>query len=667
MTGEPERAAEREQQHDPSYRAWLRHAGPMLAVAFIPVADLAIPPRTAHPIEAAIAIVATVALFVTWLVEWRISRYAGGRLDAWYAYAFLAIVALWREAEGGSLSGYGPLVLGPLVFLALHGTRRQLLAGIAGIGAVFIGPVYLLDDADYPQTQELRRATIWILSGLVSGLAIHRLVTEASLARRTTELVLERLPGTVIILFDRNLRHIAVHGQGSGTEDGIPWQSVVGSTPRGLFGPRASRFEQELLLTIQGKPREFEWTSTSGKRVHLISTSPWHATSPDDPAAGVMVIRDVTESVHLARDLDRERAFLRAVLDNMQDGVAAIDSTGNEPVLNDALREMLGLEHRTGLAGQDWLDMLRDPAGQPIPQDRTPLRRALTGEDIRREPLAVVTPDGEQREFEATAAPILLYGDAVLGSVMTLHDVTARREADRMKDQFFALVSHELRTPLAAIIGYLELLDEEEHDNLSEDGREFVSVMQRNSQRLMRLIGDLLFAAQVEAGTLTLVTGQIDLADVARAAYDTARVRAAERGQVVELSLEPADRPIPYVGDRDRLGQVLDNLLTNAIKFTPDGGRIEIRVVEGDGDVCLEVADTGRGIPEAEQARLFERFARARSADEDAVQGVGLGLAITKAIVEAHGGEIQLRSTVGEGTTFIVELPTLSSAYAPSA
>ena len=655
-----------EPANDRSVRSWLAHAGPLLAVALVPILDLPLPPESRHPTEALLAVVATLALFLAWLFEWRLGRFEQARLDPWFALAYLPIIALWRDAEGGTNSGYGPLVLGPLVFIALHGRRWHVVTCVAGIAALFVAPPYLLDGDVYPRTQELRRAAIWIVAGLVSGVSINRLVDRAARARRTTELVLDRLPGTVLIIFDRDYRYLAVHGQGSGAADGIPWESLVGATPRELFGPRAGRFEQELLLTMEGTPREFEWTSTTGKRTHLISTSPWVPTGPDDAAAGVLVVRDITDSVQLGRELERDRAFLRAVLDNMQDGIVAIDASGAPQLLNDALREMLGIDEQSDVPQDQWLGSqfrIFDDQDVELAREDTPLLRAFRGEYVPCDSLTVRHADGTRRDLEATAAPIIVYGDAVLGAVMSVHDVTAQREAERMKDQFFALVSHELRTPLAAIIGYLELLDEEEHDNLSDDGREFVTVMQRNSQRLMRLIGDLLFAAQVDAGTLTLVKSEVDIPQIARDAHDTARVRAADRGQVVSLEIEATDDSLSYVGDRDRLGQVLDNLLTNAIKFTPDGGRIDLRVrrgaANGTGDraILLEVADTGRGIPEDEQERLFERFARARSADEDAVQGVGLGLAITKAIVDAHGGSIELESDVGVGTTFRVVLP----------
>ncbi len=652
---------------DRSVRGWLAHAGPMLAVAVVPIVDLALPSESSHVVEVWIAIAATLSLFIAWLVEWRIGRFDQARLDPLFAFAYLPIIALWRDAEGGSSSGYGPLVLGPLVFLALHARRRHVIACVAGIAAIFVLPPYLLDGDVYPVTQELRRAVIWIAAGLVSGVSINRLVDQASRARRTTELVLDRLPGTVIIIFDRDYRYLSVHGQGSGTADGISWDSLVGATPRELFGTRAGRFEQELLLTIEGTPREFDWTSTSGKRTHLVSTSPWIPTGPDDPAAGMLVVRDITDRVQMERELDRDRAFLRAVLDNMQDGVVAIGTSGSSQLLNDSFRTMLGIDERANVPQDEWLGTmfrLFDDQDRELTREQMPLYRAFAGEYIPCDALTVHLADGTRRDVEATAAPIIVYGDAILGAVMSVHDVTAQREAERMKDQFFALVSHELRTPLAAIIGYLELLDEEEHDNLSDDGREFVSVMQRNSQRLMRLIGDLLFAAQVDAGTLTLVKSTVDVADIALDAHDTAKVRAADRRQTVVLDVDAPSGELPYVGDRDRLGQVLDNLLTNAIKFTPDGGRIDLRVRRQDEAIVMEVADTGRGIPAQEQARLFERFARARSADEDAVQGVGLGLAITKAIVDAHGGSIELESEVGVGTTFRVVLPSSSTTSA---
>jgi PAS domain S-box-containing protein len=250
-------------------------------------------------------------------------------------------------------------------------------------------------------------------------------------------------------------------------------------------------------------------------------------------------------------------------------------------------------------------------------------------------------------------------------------DMTEARETERMKDQFVSLISHELRTPLTSILGYLELVLDDEDEPLTETQAGYLRTVERNAQRLLGLVGDLLFTAQVDAGRFTLTPQDVDLTAVARAAEETARVTASGAG--VELRLDvPADGLV-VAGDGMRLGQACDNLVSNAVKFTPRGGRVTVSVRAGwraaDGTVTAErrpgsdpvaqllVADTGIGIPSGEQGRLFTRFFRASTAQRAAVAGVGLGLSITKAITTAHGGTLDLHSVEGQGTTFVLTLP----------
>jgi len=232
----------------------------------------------------------------------------------------------------------------------------------------------------------------------------------------------------------------------------------------------------------------------------------------------------------------------------------------------------------------------------------------------------------------------------------------AAQEAEKVKEEFFALVSHELRTPLSSIVGYVELLLEEtEEGRLTEPERQrFLEIVDRNARRLQRLVGDLLFVARLEAGRLDLQHMDVDLSQTARDSIDAAKRQADRSG--VRLRDEIADG-LEIHGDPDRLGQVMDNLLSNALKFTPDGGEVGLRLFALDGTAELEVWDTGIGIPADEQPRLFERFFRASSATDAAVPGVGLGLSITRAIVESHGGRLSFTSTEGKGTTFRVQLP----------
>jgi signal transduction histidine kinase len=213
-------------------------------------------------------------------------------------------------------------------------------------------------------------------------------------------------------------------------------------------------------------------------------------------------------------------------------------------------------------------------------------------------------------------------------------------------------VSHELRTPLTSITGYLELVQEDE--SLSEESRRFLDVVDRNSKRLLRLVSDLLFVAQIESGRLTLELGEAKLQTIAEESVQALRP-AAEAGSI-ELRLDSA--PVPALqGDPARLGQLLDNLVSNAVKFTPPGGRVVVALGASGDDVVLAVSDTGIGVPAAEQRRLFDRFFRASSAQERAIEGTGLGLTIARAIVDAHGGSITFTSVEGEGTTFRVRLP----------
>jgi len=230
-------------------------------------------------------------------------------------------------------------------------------------------------------------------------------------------------------------------------------------------------------------------------------------------------------------------------------------------------------------------------------------------------------------------------------------------ESDRLKDEFVALISHDLRTPLTSIIGYLELtLDD---GNLSEAQRSYLDVVARNADRLLHLVNDLLFVARLEAGELDLHPDELDLVSVVRQSVAEAEPRAAAKG--IDLSCE-ADGPVPVHADKGRMFQLLDNLVSNAIKFTPEGGDVRVSVGPANGVARLEVADTGIGIAQGEQDRLFQRFFRASTANEQQIPGTGLGLYIARAIVEAHGGSIAVQSEPGAGTSFQIELPAEASA-----
>jgi PAS domain S-box-containing protein len=225
------------------------------------------------------------------------------------------------------------------------------------------------------------------------------------------------------------------------------------------------------------------------------------------------------------------------------------------------------------------------------------------------------------------------------------------RDLDRLKDEFIGLVSHEIRTPLASIIGYVELLKD---DIGGPDAGLCAEVIDRNARRLQHLVGDLLFLSQIQSGKLTMEFRDTDLAGLAASAVEELRPEAQRKH--IDLALSATEVPHLAV-DPMRIAQVLGNLLSNAVKFTPDGGRVEVRLSRGADQAVLAVADSGIGIPADDQVRIFERFFRTAIAARHAIQGSGLGLAVTKAIVEAHHGTITVDSDEGRGSTFTVRLP----------
>lgn len=262
--------------------------------------------------------------------------------------------------------------------------------------------------------------------------------------------------------------------------------------------------------------------------------------------------------------------------------------------------------------------------------------------------------DGSHVPVQLAVTPRLDEADNTVGYLFVANDMTQAKELSRLQDEFVGLISHELRTPLSSILGYLELLRDDEDAELSESQLHYLSVAERNANRLLRLVGDLLFTAQVDSGTFRIETQVQKLEAIVAQSIETAKPVAATAGVTINSEL---DEGVVVSGDAMRLGQACDNLISNAVKFTPQGGTITVRLSASDGAATVEVHDTGLGIAEADLEHLFSRFFRASTATKNAVPGVGLGLVITKAIVVAHGGTLDVASEMGVGTNFTMALP----------
>jgi len=341
--------------------------------------------------------------------------------------------------------------------------------------------------------------------------------------------------------------------------------------------------------------------------------------------------------------LSRERNQLRMVLDGMVEGVLLTDPTGRILLANGAFERIFAA--LPPVEGRRPLEVARVPALQEAVE--AALRADLP---VTRE---IVLAGAEDKVIRASLASIKEAG-SMAGAVAVFHDITEIRRLEQVRSEFVANVSHELRTPLTAIKGYAETLREGGLRDPERAG-EFVEVIHRHAERLRALIEDLLDLSAVEQGEARLSLAPVPLREVVTQVEGVIRPLADGKRQSLTISL-PDDTPAP-VADRDRLGQVLINLLDNAVKFTPVGGTITLSARSGEGRVTIAVADTGVGIPPADLGRVFERFYRVDRSRDRREGGTGLGLAIAKHLTQAMGGTIEVMSEPGSGTTFRVILP----------
>ena len=357
----------------------------------------------------------------------------------------------------------------------------------------------------------------------------------------------------------------------------------------------------------------------------------------------------------LAESTERSQ-LLDVVLNAIDVGVLVVGPNGSPVHKNERMRALDDRLRPSGMKHTQEGDLLFFGSDRTtaLTREERPIGRAMKGEAFQ----DVLIWAGEPGDLMALScsARIIRNENGFNGAVIAFNDVTALTEALRARDDFVSNVSHELRTPLTSIIGYLELAQEEVEDSgLTGTIPHAVEVAQRNSERLLRLVSDLLAAA---SGSVALEPHRLSVEEIISAGLRSATPRAVAGG--VKLTAEYAPH-LTVHGDPVRLAQVLDNLLSNAIKYSPEGGTVTVRAWSEPGKSFLEVQDAGMGMSEEDQRELFTKFFRTGAVRRAGIPGAGLGLAITKNIIEAHGGTISLVSAPGQGSTFTVFLPQPSS------
>ena len=345
----------------------------------------------------------------------------------------------------------------------------------------------------------------------------------------------------------------------------------------------------------------------------------------------------------------RQEALLNTVLDTVHLGVLAVDADGHDILMNRKQRGNHELARPKDIPdpNESQLLVFGPDRKTPVPVEQRPVRRAVLGETFT-DYLVWIGSGNEQRAVVTTARAMKDANGTFTGSVVVFSDVTDLVNALSAKDDFLSSVSHEFRTPLTSILGYVDILLMDEPE---ESQKGMLEIIRRNSERLLTLVSDLLASRD---GHLDVAPHTADMAELVRASISSAMPKAAASGVVLEAA---APARLEAVVDAARISQVLDNLVSNAIKYSPDGGRVLVSLTRDDGHVTCRVSDSGMGMTSDDAAEVFTKFFRTSSARRTAIPGVGLGLPISKAIVEAHGGTVTVESTVGKGSTFTFRVP----------
>jgi len=356
--------------------------------------------------------------------------------------------------------------------------------------------------------------------------------------------------------------------------------------------------------------------------------------------------RTIADLGQTIRTLTDERNRSAAILSIMVEGVAVV--TGDERIhfCNSAFEQILEVPPGSS-PGRTLVEALRQADLVRL------MRQALSGEEALTGEVEVGTV--RRRNFAVTATPVRAAG--ANGAVLVLHDITELRRLERVRRDFVANVSHEFKTPLTAIQGFAETLLNGALDDKANRNR-FVEIIREHAWRLARLTDDLLKLSRIEAGRLELEMRPIRVEGLVSSCVETARLKANTKEIGIRVDL---DEHVPAVrGDGAQLAEVLQNLLDNAVQYTPAGGKIDVLARCDGKEVIFTVADTGIGIPESDLERIFERFYRVDAARSREAGGTGLGLAIARHIVDAHSGRIWVESAIGQGSRFHFSVPIAS-------
>lgn len=373
---------------------------------------------------------------------------------------------------------------------------------------------------------------------------------------------------------------------------------------------------------------------------------------------GQFMVRKTVEE-----ETEKQRQFLQLILDTVSDGIVVANTEGHFILSNEAARELVLAGAETSNLREDVSELygiFTSENGKLFPSEELPLVRTIRGEEVDDVELFIrnaTVPNGKW--LSVSGRPLKEDGEKLSGGVIFFRDVSDKKEAEKRVSEFYSTVSHELRTPLTSIRGSLGLIEGGLAGEIPEKSLTLVKIARQESDRLIRLINDILDLRKIEAGMLELRKAEVETKTLVDKTVESMRGMAQERGIQLITEIETEG---PTVCDEDRVTQILTNLISNAIKFSEKGDKVVVRLSTGnDNTFRFSVIDHGPGIADGDRHKLFEKFQQIDQSDTRKKEGTGLGLAITQAIVEEHGGKIGVESELGKGSTFWVELPSIFS------
>ncbi|MFH1134887.1 MAG: response regulator [Pseudomonadota bacterium] len=374
---------------------------------------------------------------------------------------------------------------------------------------------------------------------------------------------------------------------------------------------------------------------------------------PFSPQDLRLVITKALEHIRTLKDIAHEKSRMRVLINHLGDGVMAADTQNNVALANPTFQKMIGV------VGGDFI-------GRPVsdlvaqPEILKMIDEALAAPADRLSELTAEFSD-ESREtvLWARCVPFRDRMGRNLGTVTVLHDITVAKKMEQLKSDFVSMVSHEIRSPMNSVLMQLKVILDGLAGPVSEKQ---TSILTRASERIKALVSlssELLDLARIESGLITQEREKVDLGPMLADQAEFHRPKAAAKGQVIDLA--PLPQLPPIMANRQNMDEVLSNLITNAINYTPEGGRISLGVEAQEKFIRIKVSDNGLGIAREDQEKIFNRFYRVKNEKTRFITGTGLGLPIVKSIVEAHNGKVVLESEVDRGTTFYIYLPVLDS------